>query len=202
MLSNLRNNKKMKTIIEEYLSEVSKNFEKLKNQSDNIEKGANIIIKALEKNNKIIFCGNGGSAADSQHLAAELMGRYKIDRKPLPAMSLTVDTSAITAIANDYGYEHIFSRQLSGIGNKNDVLYATTTSGTSKNVIEAIKKAKEMGISVIALTGKNETAMTEHADVVINAPSSETNYIQEMHIAIGQLICGIVEEHFFGNNKT
>ena len=130
------------------------------------------------------------------------MGRYKLDRNPLPAISLTVDTSAITAIGNDYGYEHVFSRQLSGIGNKNDVLYATSTSGTSKNIIEAIKTAKEMGIHVIALTGNNKTTISDYADVVINAPSNQTNYIQEMHIAIGQLICGIVEEHFFGSNKT
>ena len=130
------------------------------------------------------------------------MGRYKLDRNPLPAISLTVDTSAITAIGNDYGYEHVFSRQLSGIGNKNDVLYATSTSGTSKNIIEAIKTAKEMGIHVIALTGNNKTAIGDYADVVINAPSNETNYIQEMHIAIGQLICVIVEEHFFVNYIT
>ncbi len=192
----------MKEKIQKYLQTVSNNFQLLEKQTQNIESASNIIIDSLKKRNKIIFCGNGGSAADSQHLSAELMGRYKLDRNPLPAISLTVDTSAITAIGNDYGYEHVFSRQLSGIGNKNDVLYATSTSGTSKNIIEAIKTAKEMGIHVIALTGNNKTAIGDYADVVINAPSNETNYIQEMHIAIGQLICGIVEEHFFGNNKT
>jgi len=188
----------MKDKIQKYFQTVSNNFKLLEEQSKNIESASNIIINALSNKNKIIFCGNGGSAADSQHLAAELMGRYKIDRKPLPAMSLTVDTSAITAIANDYGYEHVFSRQLSGIGNRNDVLYATTTSGTSKNVVEAIKKANDMGISVILLTGINKTDISENVNVVINVPSKETNYIQEMHIAIGQLICGIVEDHFFG----
>jgi D-sedoheptulose 7-phosphate isomerase len=192
----------MKEKIQKYFQTVSNNFQLLEKQTQNIESASNIIIDSLKKRNKIIFCGNGGSAADSQHLSAELMGRYKLDRNPLPAISLTVDTSAITAIGNDYGYEHVFSRQLSGIGNKNDVLYATSTSGTSKNIIEAIKTAKEMGIHVIALTGNNKTVISDYADVVINAPSNETNYIQEMHIAIGQLICGIVEEHFFGNNKT
>ncbi len=192
----------MKEKIQKYFQTVSNNFQLLEKQTQNIESASNIIIDSLKKRNKIIFCGNGGSAADSQHLSAELMGRYKLDRNPLPAISLTVDTSAITAIGNDYGYEHVFSRQLSGIGNKNDVLYATSTSGTSKNIIEAIKTAKEMGIHVIALTGNNKTTISDYADVVINAPSNETNYIQEMHIAIGQLICGIVEEHFFGNNKT
>ena len=192
----------MKEKIQKYFQTVSNNFQLLEKQTQNIESASNIIIDSLKKRNKIIFCGNGGSAADSQHLSAELMGRYKLDRNPLPAISLTVDTSTITAIGNDYGYEHVFSRQLSGIGNKNDVLYATSTSGTSKNIIEAIKTAKEMGIHVIALTGNNKTTISDYADVVINAPSNETNYIQEMHIAIGQLICGIVEEHFFGNNKT
>ena len=192
----------MKEKIQKYFQTVSNNFQLLEKQTQNIESASNIIIDSLKKRNKIIFCGNGGSAADSQHLSAELMGRYKLDRNPLPAISLTVDTSAITAIGNDYGYEHVFSRQLSGIGNKNDVLYATSTSGTSKNIIEAIKTAKEMGIHVIALTGNNKTTISDYADVVINAPSNQTNYIQEMHIAIGQLICRIVEEHFFGSNKT
>tara|TARA_Y100000389_G_scaffold203929_1_gene254146 strand:- start:1487 stop:2056 length:570 start_codon:yes stop_codon:yes gene_type:complete len=187
----------MKKIIVDYLHQVSKNFILLERETANIEKSANIIIKALENNNKIIFCGNGGSAADSQHLAAELMGRYKLDREPLAAISLTVDTSAITAIGNDYGYEEVFSRQLEGIGNKNDVLYATSTSGSSKNIIKVAEKAKELGIHVIGVTGDNNEALSTISDVIINAPSKETNHIQEMHIAIGQLICGIVENHFF-----
>ncbi len=188
----------MKKNIKKYLDQVSKNFVLLDREAANIEKAANIIINALEQNNKIIFCGNGGSAADSQHLAAELMGRYKLDRKPLAAMSLTVDTSALTAIGNDYGYDNVFARQLEGVGNKNDVLYATSTSGTSKNIIQAVNKAKELNISVIGLTGDNNSLLSSLSDVAIQAPSNETNYIQEMHIAIGQLICGIVENYFFG----
>ena len=187
----------MKEKIKEYLRTVSSNFKNLEVETDRIDEAAKIIIKALENKNKVIFCGNGGSAADSQHLSAELMGRYKIDREPLPAMSLTVDTSAITAIGNDYGFDEVFSRQLKGIGNKGDILYATSTSGKSKNVIKAIEEAKKIGIITISVTGKNSTTMTEMADLAIKVPSDQTNYIQEMHIAVGQLICGIVEEYFF-----
>ena len=188
----------MKKKIKNYLQNVSNNFKLLESQSDNIKIATNTMIKALNSKNKIIYCGNGGSAADSQHLSAELMGRYKLDRKPLPAISLTVDTSAITAIGNDYGFEYIFSRQLEGIGNKGDILYATSTSGESKNVIKAIEKAKEIGIKVICVTGKDNNKMSEISNITIHAQSNETNHIQEMHIAIGQLICGIIEEEFFG----
>jgi len=191
----------MKKKIKNYLQNVSNNFKLLESQSDNIKIATNIMIKALNSKNKIIYCGNGGSAADSQHLSAELMGRYKLDRKPLPAISLTVDTSAITAIGNDYGFEYIFSRQLEGIGNKGDILYATSTSGESKNVIKAIEKAKEIGIKVICITGKDNNKMSKISDITIHAQSNETNHIQEMHIAIGQLICGIIEEELFGQNN-
>ena len=191
----------MKKKIKNYLQNVSNNFKLLESQSDNIQIATNIMIEALNSKNKIIYCGNGGSAADSQHLSAELMGRYKLDRKPLPAISLTVDTSAITAIGNDYGFEYIFSRQLEGIGNKGDILYATSTSGESKNVIKAIEKAKEIGIKVICITGKDNNKMSKISDITIHAQSNETNHIQEMHIAIGQLICGIIEEELFGKNN-
>ena len=191
----------MKKKIKNYLQNVSNNFKLLESQSDNIKIATNTMIKALNSKNKIIYCGNGGSAADSQHLSAELMGRYKLDRKPLPAISLTVDTSAITAIGNDYGFEYIFSRQLEGIGNKGDILYATSTSGESKNIIKAIEKAKEIGIKVICITGKDNNKMSKISDITIHAQSNETNHIQEMHIAIGQLICGIIEEELFGQNN-
>ena len=190
----------MEKIIKDYLDKASKNFIALKNQSENIEMATNVVIKSLQAGKKIIFCGNGGSAGDSQHLAAELMGRYKVDRKPMPAIALTVDTSAITAIGNDYGYENVFSRQLKGIGNKGDVLIAISTSGKSKNVINAIHEAKEMGIYVISFTGIDDSEMKSLSDNTISAQSNETNHIQEMHIAIGQLICGIVEEEIIKNN--
>jgi D-sedoheptulose 7-phosphate isomerase len=189
----------MQNIIEDYFEKVSKNFIQLKNQSKYIEAASEKIIQSLQNGNKIIFCGNGGSAGDSQHLAAELMGRYKVDRKPLPAIALTVDTSAITAIGNDYGYENVFSRQLKGIGNKGDVLISISTSGKSENVLEAIKEAKKMGIYVVSLTGINDSEMKKISDLTISAQSNETNHIQEMHIAIGQLICGIVENAVIEN---
>ena len=187
----------MKKINESYLDTVASNFENLKNSIPEIESAANITIDALKNKNKVIFCGNGGSAADSQHLAAELMGRYKIDRSPLPAIAITVDTSALTAIANDYGYENVFSRQLNGIGAKGDVLFAISTSGQSKSVLEAIKTAKEIGMYVISFTGVSNGEMNKMSDICINVPSKETNHIQEMHITIGQLICGLVEEELF-----
>jgi len=190
----------MKNIIEEYFNIVSKNFLNLHNEIDSIQEATNMIIDALRNKNKIIFCGNGGSAADSQHLAAELLGRYKFDRDPLPAISLTVDTSAITAIANDYGYDYIFSRQLDGLGNKGDVLFCMSTSGNSKNVVEAIDMAKKLNMKVISLTGSKESTMSKESNVCIKVPSTETNNIQEMHIAVGHLICGIVEENFFRTN--
>ena len=190
----------MKNTINIYLEDTSKNFINLKKESSNIEAAINIIINALKKNNKIFFCGNGGSAGDSQHLAAELMGRYKKDRNPLAAIALTVNTSVITAIGNDYGYEKIFSRQLEGIGNSGDVLIGISTSGNSQNIIEAMESAKKKKIKIICFTGNKETKMTSLADCTIFTPSSETNQIQEMHIAIGHLICGIVEEEIFGKS--
>ena len=180
------------------LEKISNNVLKLKEKSQIIEDIAKLWIDAISKGNKVIFCGNGGSAADSQHLAAELMGRYKFDRNPLPAMSLTTDTSALTAIGNDYGYECVFSRPLKGIGKKGDVLVGISTSGNSKNIIAAFETAKELGITTVAFTGNGGGKMKEIADVTLNVPSDITNNIQEMHIACGHLICGIVENHFFG----
>ena len=130
-----------------YLDESLVNLNEFRNCEQSIIGAVDLILTALNNKKKIIFCGNGGSAADSQHLAAELMGRYLKDRNPLPAISLTVDTSALTAIGNDYGYENVFSRQLMGIGEKGDVLYATSTSGNSKNVINAVNAAKRLKVS-------------------------------------------------------
>tara|TARA_B100001063_G_C16587110_1_gene463698 strand:- start:22 stop:585 length:564 start_codon:yes stop_codon:yes gene_type:complete len=181
----------------ENLNESLKNIEDLKQLQNTIDEAAEIVINALRDGNKIIFCGNGGSAADSQHLAAELMGRFLKDRDPLPALSLTVDTSALTAIGNDYGYEHTFSRQLRGIGSKGDVLYATSTSGNSRNVLEALKAAKDLGIYTIGITGSNGRKMADLCDLLINVPSEKTNKIQEMHIVVGHYICGKAEKSIF-----
>ena len=149
--------------------------------------------RALKQRNKIIFCGNGGSAADSQHLAAELVGRYQRNRPALPAIALTVDTSALTAIANDFGYDHVFARQLQGLGQAGDLLFALSTSGNSKNVINAIITAKEMGIGTIGMTGAGGGDMKDLCDILLAAPSNATNHIQEMHIAIGHFVCGFLE---------
>ncbi len=172
------------------------NFLKLKEQADKINIIAQIWIDTIEAGHKVVFCGNGGSAADSQHLAAELMGKYKLDRKPLPAHSLTCNTSSLTAIGNDYGHEFIFSRQLEAIGAKGDVVVGLSTSGNSKNVIETFKVAKEKGIKTIAFTGENGGEMAKIADLSLKVPSNITNNIQELHIAAGHIICGIVEDYF------
>lgn len=176
--------------IQDAFEQISDNFQKLKEKSATISDIADKWISALEKGNKVIFCGNGGSAADSQHLSAELMGRYKFDRNPMPAMSLTTDTSALTAIGNDYGYECVFSRPLKGIGKKGDVLVGISTSGNSKNILAAFETAKELGITTVAFTGNGGGKMKEMADITLNVPSDITNNIQEMHIACGHLICG------------
>ncbi len=187
------------TDIHKAIRNIVDNFSKLDSKSEIIENIAKLWIKTIEQGGKVIFCGNGGSAADSQHLAAELMGRYKFDRDPMPAISLTTDTSALTAIGNDYGYEKVFSRPLRGIGNKGDVLVGISTSGNSKNILDAFAIAKEKGISTVAFTGNGGGKMKELADITLNVPSNITNNIQEMHIACGHMICGLVEEHFFGD---
>lgn len=181
--------------IEELLDIVACNFMMLKKQASVIRQIADTMIEALDNGNKIIFCGNGGSAADAQHLAADLMGRYKRERKSLPSISLTVDTSALTAIANDYGYEKVFSRQLEGIGRKGDVLVAISTSGHSVNVIDAVKVAQKMKIKTIAFTGNSGGKLSSLVDIALKVPSDITNNIQEMHTACGHIICGIVEAH-------
>lgn len=183
--------------IEQRLDEIIENFSKLKSHSLCIEKIANAWIASIEQGNKIMFCGNGGSAADSQHLAAELVGRYKINRAALPALSLTVDTSALTAIGNDFGYDQIFIRQVEGLGKAGDCLVGISTSGNSQNIVNAFIKAKEMGIKIIAFTGEGGGKMKDLADICLNVPSLTTNNIQEMHIACGHILCDIVEKHFF-----
>lgn len=180
--------------VDQYLQTVARSFESLRASRAHVEAAAEACITALRHGGKVVFCGNGGSAADSQHLAAELMGRFLFDRTPLPALALTVDTSALTAIGNDYGYEEIFARQLHGIGRRGDVLVGLSTSGTSRNVVRAFEVAANIGITRIAMTGETESPMSELAEVVVKVPSTQTNHIQEMHIVVGHIICGIVEE--------
>ncbi|MCE3255442.1 MAG: phosphoheptose isomerase [Rickettsiaceae bacterium] len=165
---------------------------------ESIEKIVAVCIRSLTAGKKIMFCGNGGSAADSQHLSAELVSKLCYDRPALNAIALTVDTSALTAIGNDYGYLYSFSRQVEAVGNVGDVLVVFSTSGRSKNIIEAIKKAKEKNIITIGFLGKDGRDIGSIVDYQINIPSDETPKIQEGHISTGHIICALIEEHFFG----
>lgn len=187
----------MTDYIQDQFDELIDCLEKLKDGADDIQKAADLCISALREGHKIIFCGNGGSAAQAQHLTAELVGRYKIDRPAMNAISLTVDSSNLTAIGNDYGYKVVFSRQLEGVGQQGDVLIGLSTSGRSENVLAAIEQAKKMGIHTIALSGGSGGAMAEMADVAIVAPANTSAHIQEMHIAIGHIVCDLIEKAFY-----
>jgi D-sedoheptulose 7-phosphate isomerase len=179
---------------QQYFRRVAENFALLAELSPVIDEAAVATVEAVRGGQKVMFCGNGGSAADSQHLAAELMGRYLKDRSPLPAVALTVDSSALTAIANDYGYEHVFSRQLRGLGRRGDVLIGLSTSGNSTNVVRAVEAARELGIATIGMTGRGGGQLHAVCDLTICVPAEETNHIQEMHIAVGHFLCGFVED--------
>ncbi len=163
-----------------------------------IETVAKVCVESLKQNKKIMFCGNGGSAADSQHLAAELVSKLSYDRPPLNAMALSVDTSALTAIGNDYGFLHSFSRQVEAVGQAGDVLIGISTSGRSKNVLEAFKSAAAKKIITVGFLGENGRDIGAISDYQINIPSDETPKIQEGHIAAGHIICALIEDHFFG----
>lgn len=163
----------------------------------NIEKAAQIIVDCYRNEGKVLFCGNGGSAADAQHLAAELSGRFYYDRPALEAEALHVNTSYLTAVGNDYSFDQIYSRILSASGKTGDVLVGISTSGNSKNVLEAQKVAKQKGMKVISLTGESGGEMKNSTDCLINVPSKLTPRIQESHILIGHIICQIVEEELF-----
>ena len=180
-------------MIEETLLEISENFRKLETQSALINDAANMIIKCIDQGGKVIFCGNGGSAADSQHLAAELVGRYRINRKPLAGIALSTDTSIITAIGNDFSFDEIFSRQVEALGNQSDILYAISTSGKSLNVIKAIDAARKKKMKIIGITGDAANKMQNICDVLITTPANRPDRIQEMHIAVGQIICELIE---------
>lgn len=178
----------------ETFAAIADNFRALDAHAGTVAAMAEAVTAALRAGNTIFFCGNGGSAADSQHLAAELLGRYRLDRAPLPAVALTVDTSALTAIGNDFGFDDIFARQLRGLGKRGDVLVALTTSGNSPNVMKAVAAAREMGVTVLGFTGGSGGALKDASDIALVVPASRTDRIQEMHIACGHLICELVEE--------
>ena len=156
------------------------------------------IVQAYRSGNKTLFAGNGGSAADAQHIAGELVSRFYFDRPGLPAIALTTDTSIMTAIGNDYGYEKIFSRQIQANGMEGDIFFAISTSGNSKNIIEALKECKKKGIVTVGLTGLSGGDMKDFCDYYICIPSDETPRIQESHLLIEHIICAVVEEEIFG----
>ena len=158
-----------------------------------------LVTSSLRAKKKLMICGNGGSAADAQHLAAEFTGRFIKDRIPMAAIALTTDSSALTCISNDYSYREVFSRQLLALGQAGDCLLAISTSGNSKNVLLALKKAKELGMKTVAFTGYGGGVMAEFADFLIAIPSKDTPRIQEVHILVGHIICQLVEEELFGN---
>lgn len=164
------------------------------NVIDVIHQSALICVEILKNNNKLLICGNGGSAADSQHFACELTGRFIKERKGLPAIALTTDTSFLTAWSNDYSFDTIFSRQVEALGNKGDLLFAISTSGNSDNCIEALNKAKEMGITTISLLGKDGGMMKDLSDYAIVVPDDTTFRIQESHIMIIHIICYLIEQ--------
>ena len=164
-----------------------------------ISKIADVIVKAFKESKHVYFCGNGGSAADAQHLAAEFSGRFYTDRKALPAEALHCNTSYLTAAANDYGFDMIYSRLIDGIGEKDDVLVGLSTSGNSVNIINAFETAKKKGIITVGFTGESGGKLKNLCDYLINIPSGDTPRIQESHIMVGHIICQLVEEKLFAS---
>ena len=159
------------------------------------------ITEAFRSGNKVLFCGNGGSAADAQHLSAEFSGRFYTDRNPLPSEALHCNTSYLTAVANDYGYDIVYSRMIKGMGKPGDVLVGLSTSGNSVNILNALQQASDMGMTTIAFTGASGGKMKALARYLINIPSDDTPRIQESHIMIGHIICQMVEENLFASNS-
>lgn len=166
-----------------------------------IKAAVEIITLALKKGNKLLFCGNGGSAADAQHLAAEFSGRFYKDRKALPAEALHVNTSYLTAVANDYSFDVVYSRLVDGIGKEGDVLIGLSTSGNSKNILNALETAEKMKMFTIGFTGSSGGAMKNTCQILLNVPSDDTPRIQESHIMLGHIICQLVEENYFDHHE-
>ncbi len=184
-----------KKLIKKNLKEIENNFKNLNDEYylELIQKAASLIVNSIKKKNKIIFCGNGGSASDGEHLCAELAGRYLKNRKAYPAIALTGNSSLVTALGNDFGFENIFYRQIESIGKKGDILFAITTSGKSKNILKILELSKKKGIKVILLTSLKAKNLKNKVDLIIQVPSERVDRIQEMHIGIGHIICEIVE---------
>ncbi|MBP7056720.1 MAG: D-sedoheptulose 7-phosphate isomerase [Candidatus Omnitrophica bacterium] len=181
---------KIKRII---LDSIKAKEELLSSSLDDIAKASSFIVDSIKGGGKLIIFGNGGSAADSQHMAAELVGRFKKERRPWPAIALTTNTSTLTAVANDYSYNDVFARQLSALGKRGDVALGISTSGNSMNVVEALKTAKAMGIKTIGLTGSPGGKLLPECDIAIKVPAKDTPRIQECHLLLVHIICEIVE---------
>lgn len=189
----------MDTIIRSITESIATKQAILANQPllDTIQSVSNAMVKALKDGKRILWCGNGGSAADAQHLAAELSGRFYYDRPPLNSEAMHCNTSYLTAVANDYGYDLIYARMIDGACKPGDVLVGISTSGNSTNICNAFRKAKELGVITVAMTGETGGKMKEMADYLLNVPSTDTPRIQESHIMIGHIICEIVEAQLF-----
>lgn len=188
-------------MIKKRMQEAIENFNKLlqnKESIDTIFRAAELVVSAIKSGKKIMICGNGGSAADAQHIAGEFLCRFYKDRNPMPAIALSTDTSVLTSISNDYSYDEVFSRQVRGLGKNGDLLLGISTSGSSKNVFQAFNVAHTLGIKTILLTGEVEKEIASISDIVITTPSTDTPRIQEMHLLIEHIICEIVEKEVSG----
>ena len=183
----------MTTLIETNLREHQRLFERLAALAEPIREAGERLSAALAQGGKVLLCGNGGSAADSQHIAAELTGRFVRDRRPLAALALTTDTSALTCIANDYSFDEVFARQVAALGAPGDCLLGISTSGNSRNVIKAVEAARERGLQVIGLLGRDGGALRALCDLAVVVPSDSTARIQEAHAFIGHTLCGLIE---------
>ena len=186
----------MKTIIENEFVEHLKVAQNMSSLTDKVELAAQLCIDGLKNGSKILIFGNGGSAADAQHIAAEMVGRYKVERKGLPAIALTTDTSALTSIGNDYGYSHVFDRQVEALANKGDVVIGISTGGSSGNVVSALKLAKDIECKTIGFSGRDGGEMNALCDINLVVPAKDTPRIQEMHIVIGHTICHLIDQEF------
>ena len=192
----------MKSRINKCISNSVENYQRVLNDEILQENIENIVIKSVEafrNDKKMLFCGNGGSASDAQHIAAELSGRFYSDRSPLYAEALHVNSSYMTAVANDYGYDETYARMLEACGRKGDVLVGISTSGNSPNVVKALEKANAIGLTTIGFTGSKGGKMKDVCDIMIKVPSDDTPRIQEVHILVGHIICQLIEEEMFPN---
>ena len=189
-------------IIAEFNESIYVKQQVIENHLPTINDIANLLINSLRAGNKVLFFGNGGSAADSQHIAGELVGKFRRVRMAMPAIALTTDTSILTSIGNDFGYDYVFARQVEGLGQPGDVAVGISTSGNSPNVLRALQVARDMGMATVGFTGQSGGQMQDCVDICFNAPSDSTPRIQEVHITAGHIICEMVEKTFAGTSDA